>query len=167
MPIRSLSKGRSSRSRSPSGRFRRRGGGSLWHRRPPTSIGAREFEPITVKAQTGPLRTVLANSGYVSEDNFARADAGGLRRWRRWPKTPAGTAAALPSGPAPGQAPRHRRCPAAPAASAWPRRLQDAGPHRGTSIRATQDLPELHHDVPARLHRVRKRIASTRLWATS
>jgi hypothetical protein len=32
------------------------------------------------EAGIGPkLRTVLAGSGYVSEDNFARADAGGLR----------------------------------------------------------------------------------------
>jgi transposase len=45
------------------------------------------------------LRTVLADSGYVSEDNFARAEQDKLRLSRRWPKTPAGQEVALPKGP--------------------------------------------------------------------
>ena len=40
------------------------------------------------------LRTVLADSGYVSEENFARADAGGLRLLAPLAKDPAGRARA-------------------------------------------------------------------------
>ena len=49
------------------------------------------------------LRTVLADSGYVSEDNFARADADGLRLLAPLAKDPgkdrAGATAVLPEGP--------------------------------------------------------------------
>jgi transposase len=44
------------------------------------------------------LRTVLADAGYVSEDNFARADAGKLRLLAPLAKDPA-RAGALPKGP--------------------------------------------------------------------
>jgi hypothetical protein len=36
-------------------------------------------QPLAVAGIRPKLRTVLAGSGYVSEDNFARADADGLR----------------------------------------------------------------------------------------
>jgi hypothetical protein len=111
------------------------------------------------------LRTVLADSGYVSEENFARADAGGPAAPRA-----AGQGPGQRPGPAPppcspkDQAPRavsgHRPRHAAPAASPRERGLQAAGPHRGTRVRATQDLPETDHDVPARPHRKRKRMAA-------
>jgi hypothetical protein len=45
------------------------------------------------------LRTVLADSGYVSEDNFARADTGGLRRLAPLAKTPDRQRPALRNGP--------------------------------------------------------------------
>ena len=114
------------------------------------------------------LRTVLADAGYVSEETFARGDADGLRLLAPLAKDPGRHRARTPKrGPAPGQAPGHRRCQAAHAASPRPRRLQDAGPHRGTSIRAAENLPELHHDVPPRLHRVPKRMAARQHRAQS
>jgi len=45
------------------------------------------------------LRTVLADSGYVSEENFARADAGGLRLLAPLAKDPPGATTALRNGP--------------------------------------------------------------------
>jgi hypothetical protein len=89
------------------------------------------------------LRTVLADSGYASEETFARADTDGLRLLAPLAKDPG-----------------HRPRQATPATSPRPGRLQDAGPHRGTSVRAAQDLPENDHDVPARPGRVRKRMAA-------
>jgi hypothetical protein len=78
----------------------------------------------------------------------------------RWPKTPTGAALAPPAGPAPGPDSGHRTRPAAAATPPRPGRLSAAGPHRRTGGRATQDLPETDHDVPARLHRLRKRMAA-------
>ncbi len=43
------------------------------------------------------MRTVLADSGYVSKEKFARADAGGLRLLAPLAKDPAGTAPAPPA----------------------------------------------------------------------
>jgi hypothetical protein len=45
------------------------------------------------------LRTVLADSGYVSEDNFARADTDGLRLLAPLAKDPARRYVRAPSGP--------------------------------------------------------------------
>jgi transposase len=84
------------------------------------------------------------------------------------PRRPGQAAAARAAGQGPGpdrrppcqksQAPRpvsgHRPRPAATAASPRTGGLQAAGPHRGTGVRATQDLPETDHDVPARPGRV-------------
>ena len=106
------------------------------------------------------LRTVLADSGYVSEENFARAGQDKLRLLTPLAKDPG-----RPGGRPPqrarhldqsGHRPRHP----APTASPRTRRLQDAGPHRGTRVRATQDLPETDHHVPARPGRMRKRMAA-------
>jgi hypothetical protein len=44
--------------------------------------------------------------------------------------------------------------------SAVQKGLQAEGTHRGTRLRATQDLPGTEHDVPPRPHRVRKRMAA-------
>ena len=118
-------------------------------------------EQLTEAGIRPKLRTVLADSGYVSEENFARADADGLRLLAPLAKDPGRTPRPHPAtGPAPGPVSGHRPRRAAPAASPRPRRLQAAGPHRGTSLRAAQDLPETDHDVPARPHRVRKRMAA-------
>jgi hypothetical protein len=57
------------------------------------------------------LRTVLAGSGYVSEENFARADDGGLRLLAPLAKDPPGAASALRNGPG---APAGSRPPPAP-----------------------------------------------------
>ena len=107
------------------------------------------------------LRTVLADSGYASEQTFARADADGLRLLAPLAKDP-GRARPAPSqeGQAAGPVPGHRPGHPAPAAYPRTRRLQDAGPHRGTRIRATQDLPETDPHVPARPGRMRKRMAT-------
>jgi Transposase DDE domain len=45
------------------------------------------------------LRTVLADSGYASEETFARADANGLRLLAPLAKDPGGATSALPKGP--------------------------------------------------------------------
>ena len=45
------------------------------------------------------LRTVLADSGYVSEENFARADQDKLRLLAPLAKTPAGGPGGRPGGP--------------------------------------------------------------------
>src|SRR5512140_2919632 len=45
------------------------------------------------------LRTVLADSGYVSEENFARADADGLRLLAPLAKDPGRPYVRTPSGP--------------------------------------------------------------------
>ena len=69
------------------------------------------------------LRTVLADSGYVSEENFARADAGGLRllaplakdpgrrhaRDSRDGQAPRPVPGYRPRRPAPATSPRHAR----------------------------------------------------------
>jgi transposase len=85
------------------------------------------------------LHAVLADSGYVSEENFARADAGGLRLLAPLAKDPGRRRQRTPRRarhprPAPGHRPRHP----APAAPPRPGRPQDARRHRGTSVRATQ-----------------------------
>ena len=60
-------------------------------------------EQLTEAGIRPKLRTVLADSGYVSEDNFARADADGLRLLAPLAKDPgkdrAGATAVLPEGP--------------------------------------------------------------------
>ena len=60
-------------------------------------------EQLTQAGIRPALRTVLADSGYVSEQNFARADASGLRLLAPLAKDPgkdpAGAATALPDGP--------------------------------------------------------------------
>jgi transposase len=93
-------------------------------------------------------------------------------RRRRWPAAPraAGQGPGQGPGPAPrpcspkDQAPRrvsgHRPRHPAPATSPRPGGLQAAGPHGGTGVRATQDLPGTDHDVPARPDRMRKRMAA-------
>ena len=106
------------------------------------------------------LRTVLADSGYVRGElrprrpgQAAAARTAGQRpRAARQPPCQEGQA----PGPVSGHRPRHP----APAASPRTGGLQAAGPHRGTGVRATQDLPGTDHDVPARFHRVRKRMAA-------
>jgi hypothetical protein len=67
----------------------------------------------------------------------------------------ASATSAPPSGPGTWTGPRP---PPAPGACSIPRtrRPQAPRPHGRTSIRATQDLPETNHDVPARPGRMRK-----------
>ena len=69
-------------------------------------------------------------------------------------------AAALREGPGAGPVPGHH--PGHPSGCDVPatRELQAASPHRGTGVRATEDLPETDHDVPPRPGRVRKRMAA-------
>jgi hypothetical protein len=104
------------------------------------------------QAGIGPrLRTVLAGSGYVSEENFARASQDKLRLLAPLAKDPS-----RPGGRSPKRT-RHldqyRATARAIGRMHHPRGQQDwqdAGPHRGTGVRAAQDLPETGHDVPAR-----------------
>ena len=107
------------------------------------------------------LRTVLADSGYASEETFARADQDKLRLLAPLAKDPA-PAGRAPSqkSQAPGAVSGHR--PRHPAHAASPRtgRLQAAGSHRGTGVRPAEDLPETDHHVPARPGRMRKRMAA-------
>jgi hypothetical protein len=107
------------------------------------------------------LRTVLADSGYVSEENFARADDSGLRLLAPLAKDPARRRVRAPQ--------QARNLDRLPATARAVRRLRHPrgqddyrmrGPHRGTSLRAPQDLPETDHDVPPRPSRVRKRMAA-------
>ena len=124
--------------------------------------GAGHLPPAAGPAGIRPkLRTVLADAGYVSEENFARADHDKLRLLAPLAKDPGRAGRAPPQeGQAPGPVSGHR--PRHPAAAASPRTrgLQAAGPHRGTGIRAAQDLPETDHDVPARPGSMRKRMAA-------
>ena len=107
------------------------------------------------------LRTVLADSGYVSEENFTRADADGLRLLAPLAKDPGKRRTRTPAArPAPGPASGHRPRQAAPAPSPRTRRLQAPRPDGRAGVRAAQDLPETDHDVPARPGRVRKRMAA-------
>ena len=107
------------------------------------------------------LRTVLADSGYVSEDNFARADTDALRLLAPLAKDPARRRQRTPQrGRNLDRLPGHRPWQATVAASPWPRRLQAPRPHRGASVRAAEDLPESHHDVPPRPGRVPERMAA-------
>ena len=121
-------------------------------------------EQLTEAGIRPKLRTVLADSGYVSEENFARADADGLRLLAPLAKDPgkdrAGTTPCSPKDQAPRRVSGHRPRHAAPATSPRPGGLQAAGPHGGTRVRATQDLPGTDHDVPARPDRMRKRMAA-------
>ena len=89
------------------------------------------------------LRTVLADSGYVSEENFPRADQDRLRLL-----APLGKEPARPGG-RPANRTRHlEQYPAAGRAiqrMRRPRGREDCklrGPHRGTGARPAQDLPE-------------------------
>ena len=107
------------------------------------------------------LRTVLADSGYVSEENFARADADKLRLLAPLAKDPGRRrAGAPPSGPGTWTSIRPPPAPSGACGIPAAGGLQAAGPHRGTGVRATQDLPETDHDVPPRPRRVRKRMAA-------
>jgi hypothetical protein len=57
-------------------------------------------QQLTEAGITPRLHTVLADAGYVSEENFARADAGGLRLLAPLAKDPAGNGpCALPGSP--------------------------------------------------------------------
>src|SRR5690349_9200466 len=107
------------------------------------------------------LRTVLADSGYVSEENFARAEQDKLRLLAPLAKDP-GRPGRAPAeeGQAPGPVSGHRPRPAAPGTSPRAGGLQAAGPHRGTGVRPAQDLPETDHDVPPRPGRLPKRMAA-------
>jgi Transposase DDE domain len=107
------------------------------------------------------LRTVLADSGFVSEENLACADTDGLRLLAPLAKDPARRRHRTPQRARNlDRLPAHRPRHTAPASSPRPRRLQAAGPHRRAGVRATQDLPETDHDVPARPVRVRERMAA-------
>jgi Transposase domain (DUF772)/Transposase DDE domain len=107
------------------------------------------------------MHTVLADSGYVSEDNFAGAEADGLRLLAPLGKDPAtrraGNAARRWDL---AKLPATARCPAD--APSRPGRLQAPRPDRGTSDRPDQDLPEDDHHVPPRLHRLPQRMAAGR-----
>jgi transposase len=102
------------------------------------------------------LRTVLADSGYASPRRRRRPAAARAAGQRSRPALCPDSA----TRPAPGPASGHRPGPAAPAPSSRPGGLQAARPHRRTSVRAAQDLPETDHDVPARPGRVRERMAA-------
>ena len=108
------------------------------------------------------LRTVLADSGYVSEDNFARADTDGLRLLAPLAKDPGRRHAAhATAAPGPGPAPGHRARRPAAAPSPRPGRLQAPRPHRRSRCSGRlKDLPEDDHDVPARPGRVPERMAA-------
>jgi transposase len=74
------------------------------------------------------LRTVLADSGYVSEDNFARADAGGLRLLAPLAKDPARRYVRAPQ--------RARHLGRFPATARARRRLQHPRGRDGYKLRA-------------------------------
>ena len=98
------------------------------------------------------LRTVLADSGYVTEDNFARAGTDGLRLLAPLAKEP--RPAPPPhatAAPEPGPAPGHRARRPAAAPSPGPRRLQAPRPDRRASVRTNHDLHEDDRDVPPRI----------------
>jgi hypothetical protein len=80
--------------------------------------------------------------------------------WRRWPKTPAGATSALPSGPGTWTGFRPPAGPGGACRIPGTGGLQAPRPHRGTGVRAAQDLPETDHDGPPRPGRVRKRMAA-------
>jgi len=96
------------------------------------------------------LRTVLADCGYVSEENFARAGQDTLRLLAPLAKDPDRQRSARRSGPGTWISTGHRPRPPPSAPSPRTGGLQAAGADRGTSIRAAQDLPGTDHDVPAR-----------------
>jgi transposase len=106
------------------------------------------------------LRTVLADAGYVSEENLAHAGQDKLRLLAPLAKDPG-----RPGARPPKRARHLEEYPATardPAHAASPRTggLQAAGPHRGTGIRPAEDLPETDHDVPPRPSRMPKRMAA-------
>jgi hypothetical protein len=108
------------------------------------------------------LRTVPADSGYVSEDNFARADTGGLRLLAPLAKDPG-----LRHQRTPRRARNLDRLPAtarrpADAPSPGPRRLQAPRPDRRAGVRTDQSLHEDDRDVPPRLQRLPQRMATGR-----
>ena len=116
-------------------------------------------EQLTKAGIRPKLRTVLADSGVRQRGELRR------RRPPAAPRAagqgpPPGAHPRSPTSPAPGPAPGHRPRHPAPATSPRTRGLQAAGPHRGTSLRATQDLPGTDHDVPPRPDRMRKRMAA-------
>jgi transposase len=107
------------------------------------------------------LRTVLADSGVRQRGELRPrrpGQAAAARAADQRPR-PAGLAPCQ-EGQAPGSVSGHQPCRPAHAASPRTRGLQAAGPHRGTSIRAAQDLPETDHDVPAGPGSLRKRMAA-------
>jgi transposase len=101
------------------------------------------------------LHAVLADSGYVSEENFARADAGGLRLLAPLAKDPGRRRQRTPQ--------RARHLDRLPATARATRRLRRPRGRDDHKMRAgtvepvfgqLKDLPEADHDVPARPHRV-------------
>ena len=88
------------------------------------------------------MRTVLADSGYVSEDNFARAEADGLRLLAPLGKDPATRRASNPAG--------HRDLAKLPATARATRRMRH---HRGRAdykLRAQTVEPVIGQIKPAR-----------------
>ena len=109
------------------------------------------------------LRTVLADAGYVSEENFARADTDGLRLLAPLAKDPGRRRARTPQ--------RARHLDRFPATARARRRMRHPRGRDDYKLRARtvepvfgqlEDLPETDHDVPARLRRMRKRMAARR-----
>jgi hypothetical protein len=107
------------------------------------------------------LRTVLAGSGYVSEESFARAGAGGLRLLAPLAKDPGRRRVRTSQ--------RARHLDQFPATARARRRLQHPRGREDYRMRARTVEPVVgqlktcqknDHDVPARPSRVRKRMAA-------
>ena len=89
------------------------------------------------------LRTVLADSGYVSEENFARADDDGLRLLALLAKGPGRQRSRPPEGPGISTSVRPPPVPGGACSTLADRRTTRCGPHRGTTVRATQACQKL------------------------
>src|ERR1700751_2738855 len=106
------------------------------------------------------LRTVLADSRYVSEENFARADQDKLRLLAPLAKDPARRGGHAPK--------RARHLEQYPATGRAIRRMRHPRGREDYKLRArtvepvavAEDLPETDHHVPARPGRMRKRMAA-------
>jgi hypothetical protein len=104
------------------------------------------------------LRTVLADAGYASEDNFTRAEQQKLRLLVPLRKDP--SVHSNPPRKARDDHPaRHRSSRPTDAPPPRQGRLLAARPHCGTNVRPGQDLPEDDHHVPPRLQRLQQRMA--------
>jgi transposase len=107
------------------------------------------------------LRTVLADSGYASEETFARADTDRLRLLAPLAKDPGRRSTRTPR--------RVRHLDQLPATARAIRRQRHTRGREDYKMRArtvepvfeaAEGLPGTGHDVPAGLHRVRKRMAA-------